>query len=212
MAAAFAFSPLLISQSPSRSSLPPLLSGIASVDETGGVPRPSLTEIYGSAGCGRTSLAWSLICASTRRGECCALVDACETFDPRLAEEYGVDLARILWVRCRGEIDSALKATDLLANAGGFCLVILDLSGTDARLTRRIPAALWFRLRRGAEQSGCALVLTAEQPLTGSCAQLQISVRQDEVLQSTNRLNGVAAAVNFYKGRHGARAAFRAVR
>jgi hypothetical protein len=44
-----------------------------------------------------------LLCAlahATRRGEVCALVDASDAFHPASAEAAGVEMSRLLWVRC----------------------------------------------------------------------------------------------------------------
>jgi hypothetical protein len=76
-------------------------SGIASLDTlTGGLPRGCLTEICGPASSGCTSIMLAAIAAATRRGEFCALVDASDALDPQSAAAAGVDLKRLLWVRC----------------------------------------------------------------------------------------------------------------
>lgn len=75
--------------------------GIASLDEfTGGVPRGALTELFGPASSGRTSVMLSLMASVTRRQEVCALIDVTDSFDPVSATAAGVDLKRLLWVRC----------------------------------------------------------------------------------------------------------------
>jgi recombination protein RecA len=75
--------------------------GIASLDAlTGGVPRGALTEMVGPASSGRTSVMMALMAEVTRRQEVCALVDVTDSFDPASAEAAGVDLKRVLWVRC----------------------------------------------------------------------------------------------------------------
>jgi recombination protein RecA len=78
-------------------------TGIAALDElTGGMPRGALTEICGPASSGRTSVLLSLMAGMTEAGEVCALVDASDSFDPHSAEAAGVELKRVLWVRCSG--------------------------------------------------------------------------------------------------------------
>jgi recombination protein RecA len=75
--------------------------GIASLDAlTGGVPRGALTEMVGPTSSGRTSVTITLMAEITRRQEVCALIDASDSFDPLSAEAAGVDLERVLWVRC----------------------------------------------------------------------------------------------------------------
>jgi hypothetical protein len=76
-------------------------SGIAALDTlTGGLPRGCLTEIFGPASSGRTSVMLTALAAATRRGEFCALLDASDALDPKSAVSAGIDLDRFLWVRC----------------------------------------------------------------------------------------------------------------
>jgi recA bacterial DNA recombination protein len=76
-------------------------SGIPQVDAlTGGIARGCLTEICGSASSGRTSVLLSTLACATKRGEVCALVDASDAFDPASAAAAGVEMSRLLWVRC----------------------------------------------------------------------------------------------------------------
>ena len=79
-----------------------LASGIAALDELtgGGIPRGALTEICGPASSGRTSVLLSLMARMTQAREVCALVDTTDSFDPHSAETAGVELSRVLWVRC----------------------------------------------------------------------------------------------------------------
>jgi recA bacterial DNA recombination protein len=76
-------------------------SGIPAIDAlTGGLPRGCLTEICGPASSGRTTLLLSTLAAATRRREFCVVIDASDAFDPHSAAAAGVDLDRLLWVRC----------------------------------------------------------------------------------------------------------------
>ena len=101
--------------------------GIDSLDAlTGGVPRGALTELFGPASSGRTSMMMSLIASVTRRQEVCAVIDVTDSFDPASAEAAGVNLRRLLWVRCGKTIPSC----DLPA------------SGTMPRNAERRPATM----------------------------------------------------------------------
>jgi recombination protein RecA len=78
-----------------------VLSGIEALDTlTGGLPRGGLSEICGPASSGRTSVLMAVMARMTAQGEVCALVDASDSFDPKSAEAAGVELKRLLWVRC----------------------------------------------------------------------------------------------------------------
>src|SRR5215467_3689174 len=76
-------------------------SGIPALDAlTGGLPRGCLTEVCGPASSGRTTVLVAALVAATRRGEFCALIDASDALDPHSLATAGVDLDRLLWVRC----------------------------------------------------------------------------------------------------------------
>jgi recombination protein RecA len=76
-------------------------SGIPEIDElAGGLPRGCLSEICGPASSGRTSVLLSALASSTRRQEVCALVDVTDALDTVSAAATGVELERLLWIRC----------------------------------------------------------------------------------------------------------------
>src|SRR5205814_3124834 len=76
--------------------------GVAELDAVlgGGFPRGSLVELCGPATSGRTGLAFSLLAQATSRQEACAFVDVSDLLDPVSLAAPGVDLPRLLWVRC----------------------------------------------------------------------------------------------------------------
>jgi recombination protein RecA len=81
--------------------------GIDGLDAlTGGVPRGALTELFGPASSGRTSVMLSLMASVTRRQEVCALIDVTDSFDPASGAAAGIDLRRLLWVRCGTAVSS----------------------------------------------------------------------------------------------------------
>ena len=87
-------------------------SGIAALDAlAGGLPRGCLTEICGPVSSGRTTLLLAALAAATRRGEFCAVVDASDALDPQSAAAAGVELERLLWVRCGGGLPRRLRDT-----------------------------------------------------------------------------------------------------
>jgi hypothetical protein len=57
------------------------------------------------------------------------LVDASDSFDPVGGAKAEIDLHQLLWIRCGRNAEHALKATDLVGQAGGFGMVLLDLDG-----------------------------------------------------------------------------------
>ena len=163
-------------------------AGIPEIDAaTGGLPRGSLTEIVGRASSGRTSLLLAVLAAATARQEACALVDAEDAFSPHSAASAGVQLGRLLWVRCGHRAENALKAADLLIQGGGFGLVIMDLGDTPTATARRISLASWFRLRRAVEHTPTILISVARQPNARTCASLVMECGRNSTAWSGER-------------------------
>ena len=77
-------------------------TGIAPIDDLleGGLPTGAITEIIGPECSGRTTLAVAFVAQHTQAQRVCAWVDASDTLDPETAAASGVDLSRLLWVRC----------------------------------------------------------------------------------------------------------------
>jgi recombination protein RecA len=147
-------------------------SGIPEIDLlTGGLPRGALTEIFGPSCSGRTSLLLAALSARTAQEEACALIDGGDAFDPHSAEAAGVELRKLLWVRCRN-VEQTLRATDLLLQGGGFGLIAVDLSDIAPRLVRHVPLDSWFRFRRAVEDTPTTLMLLEQESNAKSCASL----------------------------------------
>ncbi|MFY9947105.1 MAG: hypothetical protein WA261_05245 [Candidatus Sulfotelmatobacter sp.] len=174
-------------------------SGIAAIDGlTGGLPRGCLTEICGPASSGRSTLMLSALAAATRRGEFCAVVDASDALDPQSAAATGLELDRLLWVRCGENSHSAehrleqlLRVTDLLLESGGFGLIALDLGDLPSQTARRIPLATWFRFRRAVEHTFTVLLAVERQSIAGSCSSLLIKLAALKLAASENLGNEV---------------------
>ena len=77
-------------------------TGIAALDDalSGGLPIGAITELAGPECSGRTSLALSFIAGLTNAGRVCAWVDVSDMLHPESAAAIGVDLDRLLWIRC----------------------------------------------------------------------------------------------------------------
>jgi hypothetical protein len=178
-------------------------SGIPELDAlAGGLPRGCLTEICGPASSGRTTILLAALAAATRRGEFCAVIDASDALDPYSVAAAGVDLDRLLWVRCNDHspqrhratkpttshskeissrecehrLEQVLRATDLLLESGGFGLIILDLADMPPQSARRIPLVTWFRFRRAVEHKPTILLTIEQQAIAGSCSSLQLQL------------------------------------
>lgn len=134
----------------------------------GGVRRGQLSEIVGPRSAGRTTVLCRMFAAATGRGEVVALVDTSDRFDPVSAAEAGVDLSRVLWIRERGDAPRALKALNLVVQAGGFGLVAFDLVDVPAPVVRQFPYTTWMRIARVVEGSQTSVVLLGAEHIARS--------------------------------------------
>lgn len=77
-------------------------TGVAAVDDLlgGGLPIGAITEFVGPESSGRTSLALSFLSGIMCAGSVAAWIDVSNGLNPESAAAAGVDLARLLWVRC----------------------------------------------------------------------------------------------------------------
>jgi recombination protein RecA len=282
---------------------PVVPTGVGAVDEAlgGGLPVGALTEMVGAECSGRTALALSFVAQMTRAEKVCAWVDVSNALSPESAAACGVDLARLLWVRCgvarqgcaqpvlqeegksrggfsvpkkyfvpkqvkkglhgggfgshpRGEargmddavsgllrpeaiaarcaepqrrvrmereafepvplrdfaslqqrrnsgvsaagrpwsrIEQALRATDLLLQAGGFGAIVLDMGSLAPEHVSRIPLAMWFRYRAGAERTQASVLLLTQYACAKSSAGLVLRLESGQALtQGATVLSG----------------------
>ncbi len=256
-----------------RALRPVASTGIRTVDELlcGGLPLGAITEVVGPECSGRTSFALSFVAEITRSEKVCAWIDVSDALHPESAAAVGVDLTRLLWVRCgvpsgrgtpppsqssfvlpkacltsptakrglhgggfgphpRGEVkglaqavsgllkpemvlarsaepsarvppgrpvietrnlrnlkaksdpvpgckpwqrlEQALRAADLLLQAGGFSAVVLDMSSIAPEHVSRVPLATWFRYRAAAERTQTSVLLLTQHACVKSSAGL----------------------------------------
>ena len=161
-------------------------TGIPAVDSlTGGLPRGAITEIFGPASSGRTSVLLSALAHATTHDEVCALIDTSNAFDPMSAAGASVDLQRLLWIRCDANLEHAFKATDLLLQGGGFGFVVLDIGDLPGPQARRIITSWWYRIRRVVENTSTAFVVIAEESCVRSAAELILKLDNEAAVWSS---------------------------
>jgi recombination protein RecA len=260
-------------------------TGVPSVDALldGGLPIGAITEMVGPESSGRTSLALSFVAGLTRQGHVGAWIDVSNMLDPESAASAGVDLSRLLWVRCgaaaaqaspsgayrfalpekyfvppqakqglhgggcgghpRNEtkglaeavtgllrpaspapapvsalaprcaepqrrarperevfdppapppipsarprtragkpwprMEQALRAADLLLQAGGFSVIVLDMASLAPEYAARVPLATWFRYRAAAERTQASVLLLTQHSCAKSSGELLLRFR-----------------------------------
>jgi recombination protein RecA len=77
-------------------------TGVSEIDVLldGGLPVGAITEMVGPEASGRTAVALSFLRHLTLAGRVCAWIDVSDRLFPESVAAAGVDLARVLWVRC----------------------------------------------------------------------------------------------------------------
>lgn len=133
--------------------------------------RGSVSEISGAASSGKTSLSLALLSKLTRDGEICAVIDSSNGFDPCTATLAGVVIENLLWIKCGRNIEKAFMSADYLVQAKGFGCLWLNLNGLSERELQMVPKTYWYRYRTRIKETPTILLVTAEQPATGSASQ-----------------------------------------
>lgn len=160
-----------------------LPTGISELDQgVGGFPRGAITEIYGASSSGRISVLLSTLAAATSHEETCALIDCNDTFDLSSAAKAGVDFKRLLWVRCRNNLERAFKAADLVSHAGGFGFIVLNLCDVPAKAVRRVISSWWYRFRRAIENTSTVLLVLTPVTAVRSCASLALALKNERAM------------------------------
>ncbi len=161
--------------------------GIAPIDALiGGLARGRISEVTGPISSGKTTIAAAFASATSRRGEVVGWVDVPGAFDPRSLETAGADLTRLLWVSFAKKTYSTrsgfmakererrgeLKAAEMLLEAGGFGLVVIDFGAMRYPLSQSAS----LRLARAAERSGAAVLALATHRVCGTFAALTLAM------------------------------------
>jgi recA bacterial DNA recombination protein len=188
---------------PPASSRDPLATRVFALDRllAGGLPRGALIELSGRRSCGRFSIGIASLAAATSAGEAAALVDLGGHLDPQSAEEAGVALSRLLWVR-PSKLKEAVASAEMLL-AAGFPLVVVDLGLPPVR-GRFVPDAAWVRLTRAARDRRAALLVLAPYRVSGIAAEAVLSAESARAVwrgagKSPRLLEGIASRLTLAK-------------
>jgi recombination protein RecA len=170
-------------------------TGIPELDARleGGLPRGHLSEIVGPRSSGRLAIVVSALARATARGEAVALIDPLDMFDPVSASATGIDFQRMLWIRgdavssarvslsceygtLQKSLDRAVKSLNIVLQAGGFGLVVLDLGEVAAQTIKRLPYTTWVRLQRVIEGSETACMVIGSEPIARSAGGVTVQL------------------------------------
>ena len=164
-----------------------IASGIAPLDTLiGGLARGRISEVIGPVSSGKTTVAAAFASTASRRGEVIGWIDVPGAFDPCSLEAAGAEPTRILWVSFAKKAPSShrtfinkererrieLKAAEMLLEAGGFGLVVIDFGPMRYPLSQSAS----LRLARAAERSGTAVLALATTRVCGTFAALTLAM------------------------------------
>src|SRR4051812_49050559 len=172
-------------------------TGIRDLDERlqGGFPRGHLSEVVGPRSSGRLALSLAMLARATCRGEAAAYIDPLDMFDPPSAGSTDLDFSRVLWIRgdatssarvslsceygvLQKSLDRAVKSLNLVLQAGGFGVVVLDLAEMPTQVLRRLPFTTWLRLHRVIEGSETACVLINSEAISRSAGGVTVQLQR----------------------------------
>jgi recombination protein RecA len=186
-------------------------TGITTIDAClhGGFPRGHLSQCIGPRSSGRLAVISSAMAHATDRGEAVALIDPLDMFDPPSAAASGIDFRRLLWIRgqplssarvslsceygtLQKTLDAAVKSLNLVLQAGGFGLVVLDLVEIAPQALRKLPFTTWLRLQRVIEGSETACVLMGSESIARGAGgvSLQLAVNGSSIVARVVHAHG----------------------
>ncbi len=152
----------------------PIPTGFAALDgalRVGGLPRGSIIELFGPAGCGKTTLAIQIVAHAQRQGFTAAWIDAEHVFDPAYAASLNLALDK-LPVLQPAAAEDGLEIARQLVNSGAMDFIVVDsaaalvphleLESTVGEagpgVQQRVLASGLRRLERTVRQAGTCLL------------------------------------------------------
>lgn len=94
----------------------------------GGIPRGSITEIFGDEGIGKSSLCLQIISNAQKMGLKCLFADVEWSYTPAYAASLGVDNSKLGLIRER-YAEATLEAIEEASDSGEWDLIVLDSVG-----------------------------------------------------------------------------------
>lgn len=100
------------------------------------------------------------------------------------------------------KLDKALRTADLILQAGGFRVIVLDLASVTPEQALRIPSATWYRFSRAAQEGDAILLLLTQEPCARSSAKCVLDCSpRIHTSERGNVLGGITNAVEVVRQR-----------
>ena len=105
-----------------------------------------------------------------------------ETFEPSYQPNPLRGLQPTHTAKPWSRMEQAMRATDLLLQAGGFSAIVLDMGSLAPEAVSRVPLGTWFRYRAAAERTQSSIVLLTQHPCAKSSAELLLRLGPSEAV------------------------------
>jgi hypothetical protein len=98
-------------------------------------------------------------------------------------------------------MEQAMRAADLLLQAGGFGAVVIDMGSLAPEFVSRVPLATWFRYRAAAERTRASVVLLTQYACAKSSAEVVLRMQAEEILAEPTVFAGLKPKVEVVRRR-----------
>ena len=180
--------------------------------DIGGLPKGRLSELFGPATSGKTTLALRLLAQAQKDGGQVGYIDQALYFDPDYAHRCGLDLSRLL-VGPIQDLETALVTMEALVRSGSLSALVLDTWDclwTDREAVSRLTTTL-NHLPAFLARSGTLLLVLRESSTNSSpalsalahYATVRMEIAREGWLYHYGDIRGYTARVKVLKNRMG---------
>jgi hypothetical protein len=100
-------------------------------------------------------------------------------------------------------MDQALRSADLLLQAGGFSVIVLDMGSLAPEFVSRVPLATWYRYRTAAERTQSSILLLTQHACAKSSAELVLRLHAAEpICDESTVFTGIQPRVEIVRQRY----------
>jgi hypothetical protein len=100
-------------------------------------------------------------------------------------------------------MDQALRAADLVLQAGGFGAVVFSMGSIAPEHALRVPLASWFRFRQAADRTQATFLLLSQASCAKSSAEVQLHLARIATQHDNQVLTGSQFRADLLRDRNG---------
>jgi len=91
----------------------------------GGIPQGQFSVLWGSKGCGKTTVSYKTIATAQKQGKIAAYIDMERSYDAKWATQYGVNVNELVYIKCH-TAEEAMDSIIKLCREKVVDLIVLD--------------------------------------------------------------------------------------